>query len=195
MQYHASNYGAYEWKTFWFEKNLQGDIVAIYDETGAVVVKYNYNAWGKCSATQYNSSSPANNNPFRYRGYYYDKETAFYYLGTRYYDPSLSRFISPDDTGVLYATPNGLTDKNLYAYCDNNPVMRVDSGGEFWHIIVGGLVGGALNVLIEGISNEISGGDFWDGAGISFAFGAIADGTTFPFLVGCHSAAMLGYSV
>ncbi|MBR2634576.1 MAG: RHS repeat-associated core domain-containing protein [Clostridia bacterium] len=58
----------------------------------------------------------------RYRGYYYDAETGFYYLQSRYYDPVTCRFISADSAWILTATPMGLTDKNLYAYCLNNPV-------------------------------------------------------------------------
>ncbi len=74
-------------------------------------------------------------NPFRYRGYYYDNETGFYYCGSRYYDPVTGRFISADNINTLSSTAMALTDKNLYAYCDNNPVMRVDSGGEFWDTV------------------------------------------------------------
>ena len=73
--------------------------------------------------------------PFRYRGYVFDEETGFYYVSSRYYDPEIGRFISPDTTDVLTATPMGLTDKNLYAYCDNNPVVRVDHGGQFWETV------------------------------------------------------------
>ena len=52
--------------------------------------------------------------PFRYRGYVFDEETGFYYVSSRYYGPEIGRFISPDTTDVLTATPMGLTDKNLY---------------------------------------------------------------------------------
>ena len=69
------------------------------------------------------------------RGYVFDEETGFYYVSSRYYDPEIGRFISPDTTDVLTATPMGLTDKNLYAYCDNNPVVRVDHGGQFWETV------------------------------------------------------------
>lgn len=62
----------------------------------------------------------------------YESETGFYYLGSRYYDPEVGRFINADDTEVLKATPLSLTDKNLFAYCDNNPVMRKDNDGAFW---------------------------------------------------------------
>ncbi len=73
-------------------------------------------------------------NPFRYRGYYWDSETGFYYLQSRYYDPAIGRFINADNqlsTGDF----NGM---NLYAYCDNNPVMRIDpTGEEWWHWVIG----------------------------------------------------------
>ena len=74
-------------------------------------------------------------NPFRYRGYFYDVETGLYYLQSRYYIPQWGRFLNPDACDVALATPYGLTDKNLFAYCDNNPVMRVDGDGAFWDIL------------------------------------------------------------
>ena len=54
---------------------------------------------------------------------------------SRYYDGYTGRFISADKIDTVYATPTSLTDKNLYAYCDNNPVMRRDDGGAFWDTI------------------------------------------------------------
>ena len=65
-------------------------------------------------------------NPFRYRGYYYDYETGFYYLNSRYYDPATGRFINAD---VYISTGKGILGHNMYAYCRNNPVMRYDSSG------------------------------------------------------------------
>ena len=69
---------------------------------------------------------------------------------------------------VITATPMGLTDKNLYAYCDNNPVMRVDSDGEFWNTVIGALSG----AIIGGISAALFGTDVWAG----IASGAISGG-------------------
>ena len=66
-------------------------------------------------------------NPLRYRGYYYDEETGFYYLNARYYDPQVRRFISADN---LIASPGiSVQGYNLFAYCDNNPVNKVDYTG------------------------------------------------------------------
>ena len=74
-------------------------------------------------------------NPIRYRSYYYDIETDLYYLNSRYYNPEIGRFLTPDATDVLTVMALDLTDKNLFAYCDNNPVLRVDRGGKFWDTI------------------------------------------------------------
>ena len=102
---------------------------------------HNYDAWGNRvgGAWVVHDQDIYKNlfyaNPFRYRGYYQDSETGFYYCGNRYYDPAIGRFISADSTNTLMNTPMAYTDKNLYAYCDNNPVMRVDNGGEFWDTV------------------------------------------------------------
>ena len=74
-------------------------------------------------------------NPFRYREYCYDEETGLYYVSFRYYDPEVCRFINADTVDILGVQDN-LNDKNLYAYCDNNPVMRKDVTGESWDTVL-----------------------------------------------------------
>ena len=161
MQYHSQYAAEDDWDVYFFEKNMQGDVVAVYDEYGTLLIEYSYSAYGKCTYTEYESTS-ATNNPFRYRGYYFDEGLNLYYLGSRYYDQNTGRFISADAVDVVTATPMGLTDKNLYSYCDNNPVMRVDYDGEFWNFVIGGVVGG----IIGGVCAALSGEDI---AGIAIA--------------------------
>lgn len=74
------------------------------------------------------SSGIAIDNPFRYRGYFYDAITGLYYLINRFYDPETGRFVSPDE--FAYLEPKSLNGLNLYAYCLNNPVMNVDPSGQ-----------------------------------------------------------------
>jgi len=126
-----------EFEYYLFEKNFQGDIIGIYNEYGGQVAWYEYDAWGNQIYGDYTSgyTDIFTSNPFRYRGYYRDSETGFYYCGSRYYDPVIGRFINADSINTLMNTPMAYTDKNLYAYCDNNPVMRVDNGGEFWDTV------------------------------------------------------------
>ena len=179
MQYHGASYTAGVWDTYWFEKNLQGDIVAVYNEAGTKLISYKYDAWGHFSVTYSNggASTSAANNPFRYRGYYYESDLAFYYLQTRYYDAWTGRFISPDTESVITATPNALTDKNLYAYCDNNPVMRRDDDGEFWltAMLVGAVVGAVINATVSAVSQKITTGTVnWGEVAVSAGAGALS---------------------
>ena len=122
-----------------YRKNAQGDITHILDNTGMVVAKYIYDAWGNHAILDGNGDDLTSGvgvlNPFRYRSYYYDEETDLYYLQTRYYDPEVGRFISQDD--VSYLAPDSINGLNLYVYCSNNPVMATDPTGtsewwEFW---------------------------------------------------------------
>ena len=118
------------------------------------MVKYTYDAWGNHGVEVLDSSCEtlANINPFRYRSYYYDTETELYFLKTRYYDPEIGRFMTID--GIEYLDPETINGLNLYAYCGNNPVMRVDENGNaWWHWLLGAVVVvfvAALTVVIAG---------------------------------------------
>ena len=80
------------------------------------------------------STSLANLNPLRYRGYYYDNETGFYYLQSRYYDPVNRRFINADSYA---STGQGFIGANMYAYCRNNPIGNADYNGHMGEAVVG----------------------------------------------------------
>ena len=132
MAYRDSTYSSGAFDFYLFAKNVQGDILYIYNISGTRLVTYTYDAWGKCYVTYQNggASTAARYNPFRYRGYYYDTETGFYYLNSRYYDPSVGRFLNADG----YVNANGdILGFNMFAYCGNNPVMFVDPSGETYN--------------------------------------------------------------
>ena len=115
-------------KYYAFRKDILGNVIGILDENGINIIQYRYDAWGVCKIEKDTSGENLGElNPFRYRGYYYDTETKLYYLKTRYYDPEIGRFITIDD--VTYLAPDTINGLNLYAYCNNNPVMRVDPEG------------------------------------------------------------------
>lgn len=102
------------------------------------------------------ASTPGQNNPIRYRGYYYDSGTSLYYLNSRYYDSAVGRFMNADSFDTLIATPKQLTDKNLFAYCDNNPIVRIDEGGEFWNWVIGASVGAIVGVAGQFVSDLVT---------------------------------------
>ena len=174
----------YNNEEYLYQKNIQGDIIAILNRDGEVIAEYQYDAWGNCEYDL--ASGIATANPFRYRGYYYDQETGLYFLQTRYYDPEVGRFISQDD--VTYLDPEHINGLNLYAYCANNPVMMVDPDGTLpkwlkWLLfgiaavaavvlVVAGtvLTGGATTVGFAGFL-----GSTLSGAGIGFLGSATAN--------------------
>ena len=107
--------------------NLQGDIVGLLDSTGALVVEYKYDAWGKPIATTGNlADTLGKRNPFRYRGYVYDEETGLYYLRSRYYNPTVGRFVNADGRA---GRRGDILSHNVYCYCDNKPILCVDLNG------------------------------------------------------------------
>lgn len=115
-----------------YEKNILGDIIAIWNANGTKVGDYLYDSWGNIqNISAVNNNSVLSANPFRYRGYYFDNESHFYYLNSRYYDPQLGRFINADDPSILLQTASIHGGANLYAYCLNNPITYTDPSGEF----------------------------------------------------------------
>ncbi|WP_322184098.1 RHS repeat-associated core domain-containing protein [Neglectibacter caecimuris] len=121
--------------TGYYFTNAQGDVTRIEDPNGNVLATYAYDAWGRNYSA---SGSMQNINPLRYRGYYQDAETNFYYLQSRYYDPSTARFINADSYA---STGQGFLGYNMFAYCGNNPVSRVDASGSM-HVRIDDFGGG-----------------------------------------------------
>ncbi len=107
--------------------NLQGDVIALLDDSNSIVVEYKYDAWGALlGKTGTLSGTLGTLNPFRYRGYVYDEETKLYYLRSRYYNPEWGRFISAD---ALMGKTRVLFSHNLFAYCEDEPIRKCDNNG------------------------------------------------------------------
>ena len=203
-------------------------MIAIYNTEGDLQCKYNYDAWGNHrignarneliydSATGVIATGYENHiailNPIRYRGYYYDTETGLYYLQSRYYDATLCRFLNRDN--VNYLEPESIHGLNLYAYCNNNPVMFADPSGhapQWWQWLIGG-IGIALIVVATGVAilgtggvaafgfgaliGSLSVGVFGAGvgAGVGYAIGGI-DGLWQGALIGFGIGAAIGFTV
>ena len=113
-------------------KNLQNDIIGIVDSSNNLVVKYYYDAYGRTIKTlDISGINLSTINPFRYRSYYQDNETDWYYLNSRYYNPVTNRFITMDEIDYLGASGSVLS-YNLYSYCENEPINNVDPTGNVY---------------------------------------------------------------
>ena len=173
-----------------------GTINGILDENGHLVAQYLYDAWGNILSVldgagvdvSSNTAHIANVNPFRYRGYFYDADTGFYYLQSRYYDPVVGRFLNADDAGILELVSamgqaqDTLLGANLYAYCANNPVLFSDSSGLIPVRILYAVAGAALFGGVTYLIGRILGISGWTLAALTGSLAAL----------GAAAAAILG---
>ena len=134
---------------YYYVLNAQGDVVRIVNSSSSTVASYTYDPWGKIISS---SGTLADINPLRYRGYYYDSETGFYYLQSRYYDPEIGRFINADSYASTDET--GLLSTNMFAYCENDPVNKSDPTGEVAPILIA-MAGGALVGIAEQFMTDV----------------------------------------
>ena len=157
-----SDNGGKSFDTYYYVLNLQGDVVKLvwyipgfeYE----AVATYTYDAWGNILTA---TGDLAEINPLRYRGYYYDSETGFYYLQSRYYDPVQHRYLNAD---TVFDYDVGFPGYNLYAYCGNSPVFRIDVNGrdsepadDHEQILTNSTLGGGGNGGFTGGSGGCSG--------------------------------------
>lgn len=150
----------YAGATYYYKKNFLGDILGLYNSSKQLVARYVYDTWGNHKVLNPNGTENTsatfigNINPFRYRSYYFDTETGFYYLQSRYYDPQVGRFLNMDSIENLdESTVNGI---NLYSYCCNDPVNTSDPDGTWLHILIGAAVGAVAGVVGQAISDVVT---------------------------------------
>ncbi|MBQ7872211.1 MAG: RHS repeat-associated core domain-containing protein, partial [Oscillospiraceae bacterium] len=148
-----SDDGGESFDTYYYVLNLQGDVVKLVWYIPGfeykAVATYTYDAWGNVLTA---TGDMAEINPLRYRGYYFDSETGFYYLQSRYYDPVNHRFINAD---AYASTGQGFTGTNMFAYCLNSPIICADySGYETVVVIYDGRQSGFLGVFGKGFKRQ-----------------------------------------
>ena len=161
---------SYNGADYYYGKDSFGVIRYLYNTSGEVVTTYTYDAWGSIvSQTGTLSSTVGEANPFRYRGYYLDSETGFCYVSSRYYDPEIGRWISPEpniDYGEFDESAGQLA-YNLFVYCANNPVKFIDDTGEsitLACILIGagiGLIAGGVFGAYRANKNGYTPDDGW----------------------------------
>ena len=164
---------------YFYLYNGLGDITGLVDSSNQVVVRYQYNSWGKVTSTQDTSGvSLATLNPFRYRKYVYDPETGLYCLGSRYYDPEVGRFVNADDFETLTYQMDSAQGKNLYQYCFNNPIIYEDVVGKWPKLssVFAAVVAVAAVVTVGVICVAIAGAGIAVGGIFSFTAVGLASG-------------------
>ena len=166
---------------YYYVLNAQGDVIALLNADGKIAASYDYDAWGNCTVYDSSDAAIGDLNPLRYRGYYYDAETGFYYLQSRYYDPANCRFINAD--GLF---TDGFVGSNLFAYCVNDPVNTVDPTGNFAITATVALITFGVALVATALAVGISSSPGFQGAveGLCESVGDIAEQIKeYPFLL------------
>ena len=169
--------------TYYLHRNLHGDVESIFDSTGTLIATYRYDAWGNhnvygaTGAENTSSTFIGNINPIRYRGYYFDVETNMYFCNARYYVPEWCRWLSQDSVNFL--DPDSADGLNLFAYCNNNPVMYADPSGHSISMLVvfliGAIIGAAVGTGVA-IHEKKKGWDFVKTVFAGIGLGIVAAG-------------------
>ena len=153
-------------KIYYAHKDHLGSVVKLTDNAGIEVFKASYDVWGRRTVA---------NNTFKfhrgYTGHEHLDEFKLIDMNGRMYDPLLARFLSPDP---FVQMPDFSQNFNRYTYCLNNPLIYTDPDGEFWHIVIGAVIGGAINWIANGA--DLS----WEGLSY-FATGAASGALTVAF--------------
>ena len=117
-------------ETLYYFYDIYGNVKYLYDAYGNLVAEYTYHdPWGndvELTCHYFEGYWIAELNPFTYKGYYYDADLQMYYCGSRYYDPETCRWINADG---YVSTGQGIVGNNMYAYCNNSPVVHSDRSG------------------------------------------------------------------
>ena len=177
-------------KTYFYLIDIIGNIVGLVDENGNIVVEYDYSSYGKVEVKK-DTVGISKKDHIRYKGYIYDEETKLYYLISRYYDPEIGRFISPDS--VEYIVPSSISGLNLYVYCCNDPINMYDPSGNFAISIglllaIGGIVGAAIGAGASVAGQYLANGCSWE----NFSWGQLALDTVLGGVSGMLSMSPLG---
>ena len=198
-------------RKYFYIRDFMSNILGLVDDSGNIVVKYKYDAYGnRISITDTSGCDLGNINPFRYKGYYYDDDAQMYYCKSRFYVPSWHRWLNSDS--ISYLEPKNITSLNLFTYCNNNPVMYVDPSGNFAILtlkllIVGTVIGALTGFGVSLVKELLSSNDGEDskvnwgsvinstivGAalGFSMAMGTAYLGPVLAFKEGASGAAAL----
>ena len=172
---------------YYYVRDYSGDVTGLINARGELIGSYLYDPWGVLLETYLNTFEEEtaewtdadrveymrvlNLNPIRYKSYYYDTETEFYYLQSRYYDPITTRFINAD--GVVSGVGGDIRGYNMFVYCMNNPINMADDTGDFPFFLITAAIGAVVGAAVGGVIAAKTGKNVWAGIGIGAAAGGL----------------------
>jgi RHS repeat-associated protein len=189
--------GTGAWSLYYIHRDHLGSITAISNTAGGRMAEYSYDPWGRQRnpATQQAYApdvAPALLLGRGYAGHEHLPMFGLINMNARLYDPVLGRFLSPDP---YVQAPNFSQNFNRYTYCLNNPLMYVDQDGEFWHLIIGAIIGGAVNWTSHGAKLNAQGLSYFGVGALAGALGAgVGTGISSAMAGGGFGAGFIGSS-
>ena len=174
-----------DFKCYFLVKDNLGSIVKAYDTDENPVYEASYDAWGKQTVTK-NEIGLCRG----YCGHEMLNDFDIINMNGRLYDPVLARFLSPDNYVQM---PDNSQSFNRYSYCLNNPLKYTDPSGEFWNLVIGGVIGGIMNWASTGFQFNAKGLGYFVTGAVAGAVGAgVASGMNVSMAGGSFWAGAAG---
>jgi RHS repeat-associated protein len=181
--------------TRYLHKDHLGSVVAITNDSGAIVESLAYDAWGKRRpATTWQTPGPgvfiaAMTLTRGFTMHEHRDHVGLIHMGGRMYDPELGRFLSPDPFVQFPASTQGF---NRYAYVSNNPLSYTDPSGYFLKKALKIGLSVAVAYYTGGWANEVFRNASIGGALGGAVGGYLATGTTQGAMLGALSGGVAG---
>ncbi|MDI5950259.1 RHS repeat-associated core domain-containing protein [Flavobacterium yafengii] len=163
----------------YLHRDYQGSILAITNDTGQVLEKRLFDAWGNIAKVQDGTGNNLNGLTILDRGYTgheHLQSVGLIHMNGRLYDPKLHRFLQPDN---YVQDPFNTQNYNRYGYCWNNPFKYTDPSGEWIWIVVAAIVGGVVNWATHGCQFNMEGLKAFGIGAAAGTIGALTGGAAF----------------
>ena len=183
-------------KLYYLHRDYLGSIVMLTDEDGNIAERRHFDPWGqpiKIADGAGNTLDKLTLLDRGFTGHEHLQTVGLIHMNARLYDPALHRFLQPDN---YVQDPFNTQNFNRYGYCLNNPLVYVDQNGEFWHLVIGAVVGGVINWISNGARFDAKGLGYFAVGAVAGAVGAgIGSGVSASLAGGTFAGGFMSTSV
>ena len=183
-------------KLYYLHRDYLGSIVMLTDENGNIAERRYFDPWGQLIKVEDAAGNTLDKLTLLDRGFTgheHLQTVGLIHMNGRLYDPALHRFLQPDN---YVQDPFNTQNFNRYGYCLNNPLVYVDQNGEFWHLVIGAVVGGVINWISNGARFDAKGLGYFAVGAVAGAVGAgIGSGVSASLAGGTFAGGFMSTSV
>ena len=183
-------------KLYYLHRDYLGSIVMLTDENGNIAERRHFDPWGQPIKVEDGAGKVLQGLTLLDRGFTgheHLQTVGLINMNARLYDPVLHRFLQPDN---YVQDPFNTQNFNRYGYCLNNPLVYVDQNGEFWHLVIGAVVGGVINWISNGARFDAKGLGYFAVGAVAGAVGAgIGSGVSASLAGGTFAGGFMSTSV